>query len=120
MVNDKSIFLEMLGDTTELRIIDFLLDNIFTPVYKNEIIERTGLSRNSFFRVWGKFEKYGIVKPIKQVGRATLYQLNKENEFVKWLVKTDLSLIQQYVISLAEKTTKIKTKEHRTLQVQKA
>ena len=97
MINDRSIFLEVLGDTTELRIIDFLLDNIFTPVYKNEIIERTGLSRNSFFRVWGKLERYQIVKPIKHVGKATLYQLNNENEFVKWLVKTDLTLIEQSV-----------------------
>lgn len=114
MVNDKSIFLDVLGDTTELRIIDFLLDNIFTPVYKNEIIERTGLSRNSFFRVWGKLERYKIVKLFKQVGRATLYQLNKENEFVKWLVKTDLTLVEQSVIDL-EKPIEIKQRRHRIL-----
>jgi len=109
MVNNKSIFLEVLGDTTELRIIDFLLDNIFTPVYKNEIIEKTGLSRNSFFRVWGKLERYQIVKPMKHIGKATLYQLNKENEFVKWLVNTDLTLIEQAVINLGN-PLEIKTK----------
>lgn len=110
MANDKSIFLEVLGDTTELRIIDFLLDNIFTPVYKNEIIKRTGLSRNSFFRVWYKLETYKIVTPVKQVGRATLYQLNKENEFVKWLVKTDLTLIEQSLINLMKKPIEVRLK----------
>jgi DNA-binding transcriptional regulator GbsR (MarR family) len=45
--------------------MDFLINNLRTPVYKNEIIERTGLSRNSFFKAWKKFEKYGIVKPTK-------------------------------------------------------
>ncbi len=116
-MNDKSIFLEVLGDTTELRIIDFLLDNIFTSVYKNEIIERTGLSRNSFFRVWNKLEKYKIVKPVKQVGRATLYQLNKDNEFVKWLVKTDLALIEQSIINLAEKSVETKPKKYKAVAV---
>lgn len=111
MKNEKSLFLEVLGDTTELRIIDFLLDNIFTSVYKNEIIERTGLSRNSFFRVWNKFEKHQIVKPIKQVGKATLYQLNENNVLVKWLVKTDLSLVEQSIINLPEKP--LETKEHK-------
>ncbi len=106
MVNDKSLLLDVLGDTTELRVIDFLLDNLFISVYKNEIIQRTGLSRNSFFRVWKKLERYKIVKPIKQVGRATLYQLNEENDFVKWLVRTDLTLIEQSVITLTEKPIK--------------
>lgn len=116
MINENSIFSEILGDTTELRIMDFLLDNIFTPVYKNEIIERTGLSRNSFFRVWNKLEGYGIVKPIKQIGRAVLYQLNKENEFVKWLVKTDLTLIEQ---SVTMQPIEIRQKVHKTLPIHK-
>ncbi|MBI4010065.1 MAG: hypothetical protein HY361_02635 [Candidatus Aenigmarchaeota archaeon] len=106
MVTDKSLLLDVLGDTTELRVIDFLLDNLFTSVYKNEIIQKTGLSRNSFFRVWKKLEQYKIVKPIKQVGKATLYQLNEENEFVKWLVRTDLTLIEQSVITLTERPIK--------------
>lgn len=116
MTNDKSIFLDVLGDTTELRIIDFLLDNIFTPVYKNEIIERTGLSRNSFFRVWNKLERYGLVKPIKQVGRAVLYQLNKDNEFAKWLVKTDLALIEQ---SVTMQPVEIRRKVHKASSIHK-
>jgi uncharacterized membrane protein len=76
-MEDKSLLLKILGDTTELRIMDFLINNLRTPVYKNEIIERTGLSRNSFFKAWKKFEKYGIVKPTKTVGKATLYELKE-------------------------------------------
>lgn len=94
-MEDKSLLLKILGDTTELRIIDFLIDNLRTPVYKNEIIERTGLSRNSFFRVWKKLEKYEIVKPVKAVGRAILYELNEENRFVQWLLKLDWALIER-------------------------
>ncbi len=92
---EKSLLLKVFGDTTELRITDFLIDNIGTSVYKNEIIERTGLSRNSFFRVWKKLEKYGIVKPVKTVGKAVLYELNEENRFVKWLLKVDWALIEK-------------------------
>jgi DNA-binding transcriptional ArsR family regulator len=96
-MEDKSLLLKVLGDTTELRIIDFLIDNLRTSVYKNEIINRTGLSRNSFFRVWNKLENYGIVKPVKNVGRAVLYELNEENKFVEWLLKVDWALIERSI-----------------------
>jgi len=95
MENDKSMILEVLGDTPELRIIDFLIVNLHTPIYKNEIISRIGSNRNTFFRAWKNMEKYGIVKPYKKVGRATLYVLNKENKIVKWILKLDWALLER-------------------------
>ena len=95
--NGKSMLLEVLGDTPELRIIDFLITNMHDKVYKNEIIERIGSNRTTFFKTWKNLEKYSLVVPFKKIGRSTLYQLNLENEFVKWLLRLDLSLIEQSV-----------------------
>jgi DNA-binding transcriptional ArsR family regulator len=95
MKNDKSLLLEALGDTTELRIIDFLICNTPTEVLKNEIIKRTGISRASFYRVWGKLERFGIVKPVRKIGKFVLYDLNRENKFVEWLLKVDWVLIER-------------------------
>jgi DNA-binding transcriptional ArsR family regulator len=97
MKNDKSLLLEALGDTTELRIIDFLICNTPTEVLKNEIIKRTGISRASFYKVWGKLEEFGIVKPVRKIGKFILYDLNRENKFVNWLLKLDLALIERSV-----------------------
>jgi len=95
--NEKSMLLEVLGDTPELRIIDFLITNMHDKLYKNEIIERIGSNRTTFFKTWKNLEKYNIVIPFKKVGRSTLFQLNLENKFVKWLLRLDLSLIEQSV-----------------------
>ena len=95
MKNDKSLLLEALGDTTELRIIDFLICNTPTEVLKNDIIKRTGISRASFYRVWGKLERFEIVKPVRKVGKFVLYDLNRENKFVNWLLKLDWALIER-------------------------
>ena len=95
--NEKSMLLEVLGDTPELRIIDFLITNMHDKLYKNEIIERIGSNRTTFFKTWKNLEKYSIVTPFKKVGRSTLFQLNLENKFVKWLLRLDISLIEQSV-----------------------
>jgi len=96
-MKEKSLLLQVLGDTTELRIIDFLIINTPTYIFKNEIIKRTGISRASFYRVWGKLEKFGVVKPVKKIGKIILYDLDKENIFVKWLLKLDMCLIEQSI-----------------------
>jgi hypothetical protein len=95
--NEKSMLLEVLGDTPELRIIDFLITNMHDKLYKNEIIKRIGSNRTTFFKAWKNLEKYDIVTPFKKVGRSTLFQLNLENKFVKWLLRLDMSLIEQSV-----------------------
>ncbi len=99
-MNDKSILLEVLGDTTELRIIDFLIINTPTAIFKNEIIKRTGISRASFYKAWKKLIRFEVVKEVKKIGRITLYDLNTQNKFVKWLLKTDWVLIENSVQKL--------------------
>lgn len=94
---EESMLIEVLGDTPELRIIDFLITNMHDKLYKNEIIGRIGSNRTTFFKAWKNLEKYSIVTPFKKVGRSTLYQLDLENKFVKWLLRLDMSLIEQSV-----------------------
>jgi uncharacterized membrane protein len=96
-MKEESLLLQALGDTTELRIIDFLIINTPTAIFKNEIIKRTGISRASFYKAWKKLEKFGIIKPVKKIGKIVLYDLDKENKLVKWLLKLDLSLMEQSI-----------------------
>lgn len=110
-MEDRSLMLEVLGDTTELRIIDFLVINTPTTIIKNEIIKRTGISRASFYKVWKKLEKFGIVRPVANVGKIILYDLNKENSFVKFLIKVNWSLIEKSLEDL-EKERKIAIRIH--------
>lgn len=107
-MNDKSLMLEVLGDTTELRIIDFLIINTPSAIVKNEIIKRTGISRASFYKAWKKLEKFGIVRPVIKVGKITLYDLNKENPFVKFLLRVNWALIEKSLEDLEKVAVKVK------------
>jgi hypothetical protein len=85
------LLLQYLGASPILRIIDFL-DNPLSDYSKNEIVKNLAMGRVTFFKYWREFEKSGAVKITRRVGRATMYQLDRENEVVKQLIKLDMAL----------------------------
>lgn len=92
--NGKSLLIEFLGDNTLTRVLDFLIERRPFDATKEEMIRETGVSRNSFFNVWEKIEKYRLVKKTREIGRATLYVLNEENGIVRQLLELELTLIR--------------------------
>lgn len=68
------------------------LDNPLSDYSKNEIANSFAMSRVTFFKYWKELEKSGAVKSTRQIGRATLYQLDRGNDVVKQLIKLDLTL----------------------------
>jgi len=92
---NETLLLKYLGASPILRIIDFFLDNPLSDYSKNEIVKNLGMSRVTFFKYWRELEKSGAVKVTRKVGRATMYQLNRENEVVKQLIRLDMSLARK-------------------------
>ena len=93
-MKEKSLLIELLGENTLTKVIDFLLDKRPFDTTKEEIIKETGVSRNTFFRVWETVEKYDLVKKTRVIGRATLYVLSEGNPIVKKLLELEYSLIE--------------------------
>ncbi len=92
---NKSIFLEYLGNTPQLRVLDFLIDNHFFDYPLTEIARGSNVSYNSlviFFPEW--IEKRIIVKT-RKVGKSDYYTLNMNNSFIKNLIKMDWSLVKK-------------------------
>lgn len=89
---DETLLLRYLGASSTLRIIDFFLDNPLSDYSKNEIARNLAMSRVTFFKYWKELEKSGAVKPTREIGRATLYRLDREDEIVKQLNKLDMTL----------------------------
>ncbi len=46
----------------------------------------------TFFKNWKELEKSGAVKVTRSVGRATMYQLARQNDIVKQLIRLDMAL----------------------------
>lgn len=93
--NNETLLLKYLGTSPILRIIDFFLDNPLSDYSKNEIVKNLKMGRVTFFKYWRELEKSGAVKISRQIGRATMYQLDRENEIVKQLIKLDMALARK-------------------------
>ena len=89
---DETLLLKYLGASPTLRMIDFFLDNPLSDYSKNEIARNIVMSRVTFFKYWKELETFGAVNATRQIGRATMYKLDRANDVVKQLIKLDMTL----------------------------
>ena len=103
-MTDESVLIQYVGNTPKLRVMDFLIDNMPFDYSKKEIIEGSGISKTTFFKIWKDFVKFGILKPTRKYGKAQLYTIDKEHIFIKKLLALEFALANEY----AEKVAKSK------------
>lgn len=96
---DKSAFLEYVGDTPQLRILDFFIGNHFFDFPLTEIARESEVSYNSLKMVLPKFIKNGILVKSRRVGKSDFYRLNMENDFVKGMIKIAWNLAKIDVLT---------------------
>lgn len=100
---NKSIFLENFGDTPQLRVLDFLIDNHFFDFPMTEIARESNVSYNSIKSFFQKFVESGILVKTRKVGKSDYYKMNLENSFVKNLIRLDWNLVKSN-LGIEEKT----------------
>lgn len=90
------MFIRALGIRSPmLKILDFLMDNEAFDYSKADIAEGADVSRASLFAIWPKMEVLDLVTNTREVGRAKMYRLNKQNPIVKKIMELD-SAISEY------------------------
>jgi predicted transcriptional regulator len=92
---NKSIFLKCFGDTPQLRVFDFLIENHFFDFPMTEIARGANVSYNSLKMFFPKLIETGIIVPTRRVGKSDYYKFNTENVFVKNLIKLDWMLVKK-------------------------
>ncbi len=102
----ESLLLKTLGRSPTLRIIDFFLDNPLSDYSKNEVVKNLEMGRVTFFKYWHELERSGAVKVTRQVGCATMYELDKQSEVVKQLIKLDMALARKSMEKAVEEYRK--------------
>lgn len=102
------MLLEVIGDTTENRIIDFLIEGKGLDYTKKDIADNCEISRPTLYKVFPKLVKQGITKPTRTIGRVQLYSLNTENEKVKALLKLEEFLLKKSFEELEQHKVKVK------------
>jgi len=91
---NKSLFLRNFGDTPQLRVLDFLIDNNFFDYPITEIAREANVSYNSIILFFPQMIDSGILIKTRKVGKSDYFKLNVENEFIKNLIKLDWILVK--------------------------
>ena len=89
----KSLFIDFMGDSPTIRVLDYLLTERGLDFSITDIAKNAGISRSTLYRILEAILKNNIIVPTRIVGKAKLYQLNKENKIIKKLIAIDDALI---------------------------
>lgn len=107
MKHEKSLLLEVIGDSTENRIIDFLIEGKGLDYSKSDIAEGCSISRPTVYKLLPKLVKEGVVKQKRTIGRIALFELNKDNEKATILLKLEGVLLKKSFEELEEKQVSV-------------
>ena len=95
---NKSFFLMQFGDTPQLRVLDFLIDNHFFDYPMTEIARESNVSYNSLKLFFPRLVNSGILIKTRKIGKSQYYKLNLSNIFVKNLIKLDWLLAKRNIL----------------------
>lgn len=100
---NKSLFLEYFGDTPQLRVLDFLIDNHFFDYPITEIARGANVSYNSLKVFFPKLVESRILIKTRRIGKSDYFKLNLKNIFIKNLIKLDWMLVKEEISVKEEK-----------------
>ena len=91
----ESNLIRFFGNNPFTRILDVLIDNIGEQYSKKEIQGLAEISKAAFFMHWPKIEELGLVKVTRTIGRTKLYTLDRNDQFVKDILKFEMRMIEE-------------------------
>ena len=94
---NKSLFLKQFGDTPQLRVLDFFIDNYMFDYPLTEIARESNVSYNSLKDFFPYLIISRIVLKTRRIGKSDYYKLNLDNQFIKNLMKLDWSLVEESI-----------------------
>lgn len=83
MMENKTVFLEIFGDTPILRVLDFFVVNEEFDYSMTDIANLSGIGYSTLKLFWERLEREGIVTNTRTVGKAKMYRLNLANPIMK-------------------------------------
>lgn len=96
MESNKSLFIEFMGDSPTIRVLDYLLTERELDFSITDLAVNAGIGRATLYRIWDDIIKNKIIIPTRVIGKAKLFKLNTKNERVKKLIELyDLLIIHE-------------------------
>ena len=82
-MENKSVFLDVFGDTPINRILDFLVIHEEFDYSMKDIAENSGVGYATLKLFWPNLEKSKVVILTRTIGKAKLYRLNAKSKAVQ-------------------------------------
>src|SRR3989344_9707931 len=101
-MEDMSLFIEFMGDSPTIRVLDYLLTERELDFSITDIAKNAGIGRTTLYRIWDDVIKNEIIFATRIIGKAKLYKLNKDNFKIKKLIEIDDKLIIEELKKQAE------------------
>lgn len=91
---ENSMLINVIGDSMENVILDFLIGGIGMDYSKKDISDGCNISRPTIYKVLPQMLKEGTIKKTRTLGRSALYTLNKDSKKVQYLLKLEEILLK--------------------------
>ena len=92
----NSIFVETFGETPSVKVLDFFLTFDNFDYSKSQVAEETGVSRITLDKIWEELVSKKIIIKTREIGRAEMYKLNRENPKTKALLELNFKLASAF------------------------
>src|SRR3989338_6636070 len=102
----ESIFLDYVGDTPRMRILQYLIEGRDFDYTLTDLLQ-AGVSWGTLNMLVPKLLELGIVTKTRKIGRATLYKINRNNLAAKQLTELYDKLLLVKLNELEEKKVEI-------------
>jgi len=102
-MQDKSLFIEFMGDSPTIRVLDYLLTERELDFSITDMAENAGIGRATLYRIWGNLIKNAIIIHTRDIGKARLFKVNTENTKIKKLIEIYDMLILEDLKKRSEK-----------------
>ena len=84
---EKSLFIEFMGDSPTIRVMDYLLTMGELDFSITDMAENAGIGRATLYRIWSNLIKNAIIVHTRDIGKAKLFKLNTENPKIRKLIE---------------------------------
>ncbi len=92
-MQEKSLFIEFMGDSPMIRILDYLITEREIDFSITDMAENAGIGRATLYRMWEDLIDNEIIVPTREIGKAKLFKLNMNNTKVKKLIEISDMLV---------------------------
>lgn len=110
MVNQletKSLFIEFMGDSPMIKVLDYLLTERELDFSITDIAENSRIGRATLYRILGDLIRNEIIVHTRDIGKAKLFRLNTGNIKIKKLIEIYDMLIVEDLKNQSKKVEKL-------------